>query len=187
MDDAGAHEKTGAGDPHGEPRFEASEGGIDGGDPKPEIGHPHFILKWRIRPADRGRRLFSEEHVTDKGPKALEPKRKKEQIAQQPVDDEAAHDRPRLPPHRDTGRDKRGHPKQNGHERNLRHRVGTPSPSGQLSRIHRANPSSSTSPAASASMITTASASGTTNSIPLRPRKVTIARNAIRLLPSTKV
>ncbi len=103
MADAGADQKAGGGDRHGEPRFEAPEGGIERGEPEPEIGDPHFILERARRPADRGGRLLRKEHVTEKGPEALEPEREKEQIAQQPVDDEAAQDRPRLPPDRDAG------------------------------------------------------------------------------------
>ena len=81
-------------------------------------------------------------------------------------------------------RGKRRNPEQNGNERNLRH--GDEASPGQLSRIQRVKLSSLTSPAATASMTATASASDTANSTSFSPRKVTIARNAIRSLPSTK-
>src|ERR1700694_287697 len=56
---------------------------------------------------------------------------------------------------------------------------------GQLSLIHRVRLSSLTSPAARERMMAAASASGTTKSTPLTPRKVYSASSEVRLLPST--
>ena len=57
---------------------------------------------------------------------------------------------------------------------------------GQLSRIQRVSPSSSTSPAASARIAAAASACDGAKATPLRRRNVIIARKATRLLPSMK-
>jgi hypothetical protein len=81
----------------------------------------------------------------------LEPEGEEEQIAQQPVDDEAARDGARSTPDRNPRRGKRSNPEQNENERNLRH--GDELPPGQLSRIQRVKLSSLTSPAATASII----------------------------------
>src|SRR5689334_11690704 len=55
---------------------------------------------------------------------------------------------------------------------------------GQLSLIQRVSPASSTSLAARAKIMAAASASGTTKSTPLTPKKVYSASSDVRLLPS---
>jgi hypothetical protein len=92
VEETGTNEEAGGNEKRREPRLETPEGGIERGEPKPEIGHAHFELERTIGPADRRGRLRREEDVADKGPQSLEPERKDEEIAQEPFDDEVARD-----------------------------------------------------------------------------------------------
>src|ERR671919_1905246 len=103
MADAGADQETGRGDPNGKPRLETSERGVNRGEPKPEIGDAHFILERARGPADRGGRLLSKEDMADEGPQPLNAEREEEEIAQEPIDNEAAQHGKPLAPDRDTG------------------------------------------------------------------------------------
>jgi hypothetical protein len=126
MDDTRAQQKAAGSETRRHARLEAPEGGIERSERKPEIRDSHLVLKRRIGPADRARRLLGKELVADKCLQALQPKREDEQIAEQPVDNEAAVDWTRPAPHGNTGRSERRPKEQNWDQRDLIHRRPIP-------------------------------------------------------------
>src|SRR4029453_8760455 len=92
------------------------------GTSEPERGNAALIWERGRLPADRSGRLLGEKHMAEKRPKPQQSEREHEQVAEQPIDDEAAVDWPRPFPYRNGRRSLRPEPKQNRNERDLRHK-----------------------------------------------------------------
>src|SRR6187200_2213226 len=95
MPNAGSDEEARRGNPHRQPCLVTSERSIQRGKREAEIGDADLILKRARRPANRRGRLLGEKDMAEKRPKPQQSEREHEQVAEQPIDDEAAVDWPR--------------------------------------------------------------------------------------------